>query len=93
MKSLEVREVSLDIADFYIYGKYPSEGLFLVKDASIAGNFPILVHVKNNCTTYIGDGIHFIFKEIEEKKETQISEDFFLKTLSLIVNKEESYKN
>lgn len=96
MKTVEVKEINLSLGNFYIYKEYPSDGLFLVNDMTTVDDYTLLVYVKSNCVTYAGEGMDLNYIEIEEKKEektkTQISEDFFLKTLSLVVNKDESYK-
>jgi hypothetical protein len=96
MKTVEVKEINLLLENFYIYKEYPSDGLFLVNDMTTVDDYTILVYVKNSCVLHVGEGRDLNYRGIEEKKEVktqnQISEDFFLKTLSLVVNKDESYK-
>ena len=103
MKTLEIKEINLSPADFYNYQAYRSrgDGLYLVNDVSTVDDFTTLVFVKNNCTIYIGDGRDFNFIESKEKLNIEanpksnglVSEELFLKAMSLIVNKDESYKN
>ena len=98
MKKLEVKEIKLPGPDIYISGSYPSDGIYLVTDITNMSNVVdrdnTLVNVRLGGVIYIGEeiDIKFIEEKKEEKAQMQISEDFFLKTLSLVVNKDESYK-
>ena len=102
MKKLEVKEINLSPGDFYNYQAYRSnrDGFYLINDISIIDDYTILVLVKNSCVTYIGEGEDFNFIETEPKLEIApnpksnglVSEELFLKTMSLMVNKDESYK-
>ena len=95
MKTVEVKEINLMLHDFYNHAAYPSDGLFLVNDMATVDYYTLLVIVKNNCVVYITEGvdIDLIEEKKEEKVQTQVSEDLFLKALSLAINKDESYKD
>ena len=101
MKTLEVREINLMGVDFYNYGAYPSDGIFLVNEMTTVDDHTILIYVKNNCALYIGEGSDFNLIESEKpkleivpnpKSNGLVSEELFLKAMSLMVNKDESYK-
>tara|TARA_R110000787_G_scaffold11339_1_gene37710 strand:+ start:4058 stop:4363 length:306 start_codon:yes stop_codon:yes gene_type:complete len=101
MKALEVKEINLVPTDFYNANSYKTDGLYIVHDETLVVIVPILVYVKNHCVLYVGDcsGLNFI--ETKEKLEIKanpksngsVSEELFLKAMSLMVNKDESYKN
>jgi len=101
MKALEVKEINLVPTDFYNANSYETDGLYLVHDMSLHAIVPILVYVKSHCVLYVGEcsGLNFI--ETKEKLEIKanpksngsVSEELFLKAMSLMVNKDESYKN
>lgn len=103
MKTLEVKEINLSPADFYNYQAYRSngDGLYLINDVTTVDDYTILVLVKFNCIVYIGEGVDFNFIESKEKLNIEanpksnglVSEELFLKAMSLMVNKDESYRN
>ena len=100
MKKLEVKEISLAPADFYNFGAYPSEGIYLVAELVVPQISTTLLNVRNGCVIYIGEGVDFNFIETEPKLEISpnpksnglVSEELFFKAMSLMVNKGESYK-
>lgn len=93
---LKVKEIELNNSDMFNYEKYPTDGLFLVID-EVQGNDcgGQLVFRIDFAVTYLclGEQIKFeVESEPEVKTSGGISQELFLKTLSLVVNKEESYK-
>ena len=92
---LKVRNIELSSSDMYNYDKYPIDGLFLVIDEMQGNNFGgQLVLRVNSSVLFLCNGEHIKFKDDPEVEPSgNISQELFLKTLSLVVNKEESYKN
>ena len=95
---LKVREIELNNSDMFNYEKYPTDGLFLVID-EVQGNDcgGQLVLRVNFSVMFLCNGEHIEFEdEVKSEPEVKtvggISQELFLKTLSLVVNKEESYK-
>jgi hypothetical protein len=86
---VEVTEITLDPNDVYNINSYPNSGLYLVFDGC---NSQLMSIQKNNSMClFIGFDYDVNLIKSEETKEG-ISQDLFLKTLSLVVNKDESYK-
>ncbi|NRA77324.1 MAG: hypothetical protein HRU18_03865 [Pseudoalteromonas sp.] len=96
---LKVEEINLNSADVFLYEKYPNDGVFLVFDEIQKNDFGgQLVLRVNNFTLFLCNGYDITFEyedesEVEVKSDGSISQELFLKTLSLVVNKDESYKN
>tara|TARA_R110002049_G_scaffold53852_6_gene150287 strand:- start:7839 stop:8129 length:291 start_codon:yes stop_codon:yes gene_type:complete len=94
--NVKLEEINLSTNNFYNASCYPKSGLFIVK--SDTSTDVVFVDVLGNFVLYIST--FDIFKkcvpEIDEQKTKEvssgISEDLFLKTMSLLANKDESYK-
>lgn len=94
--NVKLEEINLDTNNIYNASCYPKSGLFIVK--SDTSTDVVFVDVLGNFVLFIS--AFDIFKkcvpEIDEQKTKEvssgISEDLFLKTMSLLANKDESYK-
>tara|TARA_R100000951_G_scaffold85055_1_gene72763 strand:- start:316 stop:621 length:306 start_codon:yes stop_codon:yes gene_type:complete len=99
---VEFKEIKLNSADTYTASSYPSEGFFIVNELDVKRKSLIYVEGDLVWTMLTEDNaVNFnSFKVVEETKvESQdntqsnlVSEDLFLKAMSLMVNKDESYK-
>ena len=95
---IEIKEISLPSMDCLMSQKYPSKGLFYVTQGDI--DKKDLVFNTGDMVWYLVDNesIPNIESYVEESaiedspKSNGLSEELFLKTLSLVVNKDESYK-
>tara|TARA_R110002020_G_C15924629_1_gene743210 strand:+ start:104 stop:397 length:294 start_codon:yes stop_codon:yes gene_type:complete len=88
---LEVKEIKLDANEVYCVNSYPSDGVFLAFDGC-NHQFMFILKSTSLCMflCYKND-IQFL-ESPEQEANDNISQDLFLKTLSLVVNKDESYK-
>ncbi len=94
----KVNEVEVKGGNMYLSESYEESGLFMAKDESGISSF-LFVNKYNNMVSYIcmkneiPDLKAIGEKVVNEKKTVEVvSEDLFLKSLSLFVNKDESYK-
>ena len=99
---IEFKEIELNSTDTYTASNYPSEGFFIVNNVDVKSKS--LVYVVGTMVIFMLAEDNVIdfnsFKVVEETKvESQdntqsnlVSEDLFLKAMSLMVNKDESYK-
>ncbi len=103
---VEFKEIELNSVDVYTASNYPDDGFFIVNDVDIKTKS--LIYVKGDLVWFMlteDDVVNFnSFKVVEEVEETKVesqddtqssglvSEDLFLKAMSLMVNKDESYK-
>ncbi len=92
----EINESEVSDLNLYLREEYPHKGLFLNKAES--GGYHLLfvtdaVFWVNHFDTYPNFLEAKREKEKGEPKENSVSQELFLKTLSLLTNKEESYKN
>lgn len=95
---VEITETGMLSQNLYNAEFYEKSGLFMVKDELSISSF-LLVNKTNNNVWFICQKEDMPdFKLIEEKVVNEekvvggVSEDLFLKSLSLLVNKDESYK-
>lgn len=88
---IEVKEINIDLADVYNINSYPSDGLFLVFDG--CNNQLVFVLKQTSLCMFLcyRNDIQFL-EETGKNPVDNVSQDLFLKTLSLVVNKDESYK-
>ena len=101
--NIEFKEITLSSGDVYNSSKYPNTGFFMVCQDMVG--LDMLVHHDGTAVffmLYLRDAVNFdSFKETEEPKSEispnpksngLVSEELFLKAMSLMVNKDESYK-
>lgn len=101
--NIEFKEISLLSADVYNSSKYPSTGFFVVTQEMVG--LDVLVYSDGNLVYFmlkLQDIINFDLPNRKEEPKLQItpnpksnglvSEELFLKAMSLMVNKDESYK-
>jgi hypothetical protein len=101
---IEFKEISLLSEEVYVSGSYPNTGFFLVRQRDLAESDMILYNDGNLVwfMLNIRDIVNInSFKETEKpkleiepnpKSNGLVSEELFLKAMSLMVNKDESYK-
>ena len=95
---IEIKEISLSSIDYLTPQEYPSKGFFYVTQGDI--DKKDLVFNTRDMVWLLLDNIsipniesYFEESAIEDSpKSNGLSEELFLKTLSLVVNKDESYK-
>lgn len=99
---IEIKSMHLGPTIMYDSNQYPNSGIFAVRDHDggietgnvvfVDKQFSSVIHL----STESEFNVHFkvLDEEVETPKEVKgaISEDLFLKAMSLLVNKEESYK-
>ena len=94
---IKVTHIELNSADIYNNQSYPNNGLFLVFDEVLGGESGgQLILNTNGIILFLCNGNEVVIEEdekVEIEPSNDISQELFLKTLSLVVNKEESYKN
>ena len=89
--------IELNSADVFNNQSYPNNGLFLVFDEVMRGESggQLILNI-NGMVMFLCNGNEVVIEEdekVEIEPSNDISQELFLKTLSLVVNKEESYKN
>lgn len=95
---VEFKEIELNSTEAYTASNYPSEGFFVVNDVDV--KIKSLIYVKGDLVWFMLTEDNVIdfnsFKVVEDTKvesqDNTVSEDLFLKAMSLMVNKDESYK-
>ena len=100
---VEFKEIELNSAGAYVASNYPSEGFFVVNDVDV--KLKSLIYVEKDLVwTMLTESSEVNFNSFEAVEDTKVesqdntrssglvSEDLFLKAMSLMVNKDESYK-
>lgn len=100
---VEFKEIELNSTDAYIASSYPGEGFFVVNDVDV--KIKSLIYVERDLVwVMLGESSEVNFNSFRIVEETKVelqdntqssglvSEDLFLKAMSLMVNKDESYK-
>jgi hypothetical protein len=95
---VEFKQIELKSEDVYNASNYPGEGFFVVNDLDV--KVKSLVYVEKDLVWFmLTESSEVNFKSFEvledtkvEPKDNTVREDLFLKTISLVVNKDESYK-
>ena len=88
---IEVKEINLTASEVYNINAYPCDGLFLVFDGC-NHQFMFILKNANLCIFLCYKNDINLLESTEQDVGENISQELFLKTLSLLVNKDESYK-
>lgn len=85
IKVIDIEESDISASEMYTTDKYPHSGFFLIKEngclmhASINGTFKSIL--------YFGVLDNLVFRNEKVEAKSEISEQLFLKTISILTNK------